>query len=48
MLNFKQNYEKVFKKLPKEFAKIIIKTGVLLGLFAYWGIIVMGTFLQFN
>jgi hypothetical protein len=48
MLNIKQDYVKDFKKLPKEFAKIIIKTGILLGLFAYWGVIVMGTFLQFN
>tara|TARA_B100001173_G_C15604121_1_gene385992 strand:+ start:440 stop:562 length:123 start_codon:yes stop_codon:yes gene_type:complete len=36
-----------FKKIPSEIKKNKLKTGVFLGLSAYWGIIILGTFIQF-
>ena len=38
----------LLKKLPSEIKKNKLKTGILLGLSAYWGIIFIGTFIQFN
>ena len=38
----------IFKKLPSEIKKNKLKTGVFLGLSAYWGIILVGTLVQFN
>jgi hypothetical protein len=34
----------LLKKLPSEIAKNKLKTGIFLGLSAYWGIILVGTF----
>ena len=36
------------KKLTLQIAKSFFKTGLFLVLFAYWGLILVGTFLQFN
>ena len=38
----------LIKKLPSEIKKNKLKTGVFLGLSAYWGIILVGTLAQFN
>tara|TARA_B100001093_G_C26439580_1_gene847503 strand:+ start:327 stop:452 length:126 start_codon:yes stop_codon:yes gene_type:complete len=38
----------LFKKLPSELKKNKIKAGVLIGLSAYWGVILIGTLIQFN
>jgi hypothetical protein len=38
----------ILKKLPSEIIKNKLKTGIFLGLSAYWGIILVGTFLSFN
>ena len=38
----------LLKKLPSEIKKNKLKTGVFLGLSAYWGIILVGTLVQFN
>tara|TARA_B100000767_G_scaffold190059_1_gene177364 strand:- start:285 stop:410 length:126 start_codon:yes stop_codon:yes gene_type:complete len=38
----------LLKKLPSEIAKNKIKTGIFLGLSAYWGVILIGTFLSLN
>jgi|TARA_B110000438_G_scaffold271390_1_gene289235 hypothetical protein len=38
----------LIKKLPFEIKKNKLKTGVFLGLSAYWGIILVGTLVQFN
>tara|TARA_A100001015_G_scaffold252206_1_gene291666 strand:- start:441 stop:566 length:126 start_codon:yes stop_codon:yes gene_type:complete len=38
----------LIKKLPLEIKKNKIKTSIFLGLFAYWGIIFVGTLVQFN
>jgi hypothetical protein len=37
-----------FKKLPKEIKNNKIKSGVIFGLFAYWGVILTGTLITFN
>ena len=34
----------LLKKLPNEIKKNKLKTGIFLGLSAYWGLILMGTF----
>ena len=39
---------KLLKNLPSEIKKNKIKTGIFLGLSAYWGVILVGTFLQVN
>ena len=36
------------KKLPLEIKKNKIKVSIFLGLFVYWGIIFVGTIVQFN
>ena len=38
----------LIKKLPLEIKKNKLKTSILLGLFAYWGIIFLGTLVRFN
>jgi len=38
----------LIKKLPSEIKKNKLKTGIFLGLSAYWGIILAGTLIQFN
>ncbi|MDC1258214.1 hypothetical protein N8Z51_01105 [Pelagibacteraceae bacterium] len=36
------------KKLPSEIKKNRLKTGIFLGLSAYWGLILIGTLITFN
>tara|TARA_B110000305_G_scaffold115615_1_gene129836 strand:+ start:302 stop:427 length:126 start_codon:yes stop_codon:yes gene_type:complete len=38
----------LLKNLPNEIKKNKLKTGIFLGLSAYWGIILVGTLIQFN
>jgi hypothetical protein len=38
----------LLKKLPTEIRKNKLKTGILLGLSAYWGAILVGTLIQFS
>jgi|TARA_B110001450_G_scaffold199941_1_gene188789 hypothetical protein len=38
----------LFKKLPSEIKKNKLKTGLYLGLSAYWSLILVGTLIQFN
>jgi len=38
----------LLKKLPSEIKKNKLKTGIFLGLSAYWGLILVGTLIQFN
>jgi hypothetical protein len=38
----------LFKKLPSEIKKNKLKTGIFLGLSAYWGMILIGTLITFN
>ena len=38
----------IIKKIPLEIKKNKIKTSIFLGLFAYWGLIIVGTFVQFQ
>ena len=38
----------LLRKLPSEIKKNKLKTGIFLGLSAYWGIILIGTIVQFN
>lgn len=38
----------LLKKLPAEIKKNKLKTGLFIGLSAYWGIILVGTLIQFN
>tara|TARA_B100000795_G_C22663204_1_gene384892 strand:- start:718 stop:843 length:126 start_codon:yes stop_codon:yes gene_type:complete len=38
----------LFKNLPSEIKKNKLKTSLFVGLSAYWGIILIGTFVQFN
>ena len=37
----------LLKNLPSEIKKNKLKTGVIFGLSAYWGIILVGTFVSF-
>jgi len=47
MLNFfDKNYKKILKNLPFEQTQSALKYLVFLGLLVYWGIILMGTFLN--
>jgi hypothetical protein len=39
---------KLIKNLPSKIKKNKIKTGIFLGLSAYWGIILIGTLISFN
>tara|TARA_B100000795_G_C22379797_1_gene279316 strand:- start:90 stop:227 length:138 start_codon:yes stop_codon:yes gene_type:complete len=36
------------KLLPKQLTAGFTKTAVTIGLFVYWGLIIVGTFLQFS
>ena len=38
----------LLKKLPTEIRKNKLKTGIFLGLSAYWGAILVGTLIQFS
>jgi|TARA_B110001450_G_scaffold174645_1_gene163028 hypothetical protein len=38
----------LIKKLPTEIKKNKLKTGIFIGLSAYWGVILIGTFLSLN
>jgi len=38
----------IFKNLPTEIKKNKIKAGIFIGLSAYWGIILVGTFVSFS
>ena len=38
----------IFKNLPTEIKKNKLKTGIFLGLSAYWGLILIGTLVTFN
>jgi hypothetical protein len=38
----------LIKNLPKEIKKNKLKTGIFVGLSAYWGLILIGTLTQFN
>ena len=45
-------FNQTFEKFPKKFIKHLIQTSskpfVILGLFLYWGVILLGTFLQLS
>ena len=38
----------ILKNLPTEVKKNKLKTGIFLGLSAYWGLILVGTLITFN
>jgi len=38
----------ILKNLPSEIKKNKLKTGIFIGLSAYWGIILIGTFVSFG
>ena len=38
----------LLKNLPSEIKKNKLKTGIFVGLSAYWGVILIGTLIQFN
>jgi hypothetical protein len=38
----------LLKKLPSEIKKNKLKTGIFIGLSAYWGLILAGTLVTFN
>jgi len=38
----------ILKNLPTEIKKNKFKTGIFLGLSAYWGLILVGTLITFN
>ena len=38
----------LIKSLPTEIKKNKLKTGIFIGLSAYWGVILIGTFLSIN
>tara|TARA_B110000305_G_C19151895_1_gene498451 strand:- start:445 stop:570 length:126 start_codon:yes stop_codon:yes gene_type:complete len=38
----------LLKNLPFEIKKNKLKTGLFIGLSAYWGVILVGTFVTFN
>ena len=38
----------IFKNLSTEIRKNKLKTGIFIGLSAYWGIILVGTFVSFS
>tara|TARA_B100000780_G_scaffold229517_1_gene169136 strand:+ start:556 stop:693 length:138 start_codon:yes stop_codon:yes gene_type:complete len=40
--------QKILKLLPEQLTKNFTKTAISIALFAYWGLIIVGTFLQFN
>jgi hypothetical protein len=38
----------IIKNLPTEIKRNKLKTGIFIGLSAYWGVILIGTFLSLN
>jgi len=40
--------QKLLKFLPQQLTSNLVKKAVTLVLFAYWGLIIVGTFLQFS
>ncbi len=42
------NIKKIFKHIPQNFISLNSKIVVYAGLVAYWGVILVGTFLQIN
>jgi len=48
MSSLNQIYTKFLKKNAKQLISSTSKTFVILGLFLYWGAILLGTFLQLN
>ena len=38
----------LLKRIPKEIKKNKLKTGIFLGLSAYWSLIILGTLTTFN
>ena len=46
--SFNKTYTKFLIKNPKQLISSISKPFVILGLFLYWGVILIGTFLQLN
>ena len=38
----------IIKKISSEIKKDKIKSSIFIGLFAYWGVIIVGTFVQFQ
>jgi len=40
--------QKITKLLPQQLTKNFAKAAITISLFAYWGLIIVGTFLQFN
>ncbi|MDB2515187.1 hypothetical protein N9X11_02150 [Candidatus Pelagibacter bacterium] len=38
----------LIRNLPREIKKNKLKTGIFVGLSAYWGVILIGTFLSIN
>jgi len=38
----------LLKNLPSEIKKNKLKAGIFIGLSAYWGLILIGTLIQFN
>ena len=48
MSSFNQIYTKFLKKTPKQLIVLTSKPFIILGLFLYWGVIIVGTFLQLN
>ena len=45
---FNQTCTKFLKKNPKQLILSASRPFVILGLFLYWGVILLGTFLQLN
>ena len=48
MLFKKLSMPELIKKLPFKFKKNKVKTGLYLGLSAYWGVILAGTLINLN
>ena len=44
----KVTINKILKKKPKQLILSTSKPFIILGLFLYWGVILLGTFLQLN
>ena len=44
--NLNKIIEKILKKTLQLFSKTALKTGIFLGLTAYWCIIIVGTFME--
>ena len=40
--------QKIIKSLPKQLTVGFAKIAITISLLAYWGLIIVGTFLQFN